>query len=65
MTYTIQISGDFTHVFKDGERVGKFDTDTFLLRVISPLEFRRFEKNPEKKKFNIRQLEFNLYNIKK
>ncbi len=64
MTYTIQISGDLTHVFKDGERVGKFDTDTFLLQVISPLEFSRFERNPDKKTFEIRKLEFNLFNLK-
>jgi len=63
MTYTIQISGELTYVFKDGAKVGKFDTDTFLMQVISPLEFRQFERNPDKRKFNIRKLEFNLYNI--
>lgn len=62
MQYTCIIDGDNVHALIDGQRVGIFDTDTFLLSVISPLEFKRFEKNPDKKKFYIRKLEFNIYN---
>lgn len=64
MTYTCYIQGDTTFAYNEGEMVAKFDTDTFLMSVISPREFRAFERNPEKTKFYIRKLEFNIYKLR-
>lgn len=64
MTYQIKFSGDLTFAYLDNKQVGKFDTDIFLERVISPLEFKRFESNPIKTNFQVRQLEFNIFKIK-
>lgn len=61
MIYYCEICGDNTIAFLDEKKVGVFDTDDFLLNVITPAEFKQFEKNPYKTLFNIRKLEFNLY----
>lgn len=64
MQYTCKISGEYVFCyFLTGEIAAKFDTDTFLLSVISPLQFKQFERNPDKVKFNIRKLELNNYNL--
>lgn len=63
MIYTCIIDGDNTFAFLEDKKVGVFDTDLFLEEIISPSEFKQFEKNPLKKLFNIRKLEFNLFNI--
>jgi hypothetical protein len=64
MQYTCKIVEDIVFAYLDGVLMGKFDTDTFLTSVISPLEFRQFERNSDKIKFNIRKLEFNNHNLK-
>ena len=61
MTYTCIISGDITIAYLDGQRVAKFDTEEFLTYVISPKEFAQFERNPDKRHFNIRKLEMGLW----
>lgn len=62
MQYHCTIIGDNVHVkHLDGTKAGLFDTDVFLTNVISPLDFKRFEANPDKVRFDIRKLEFNLY----
>jgi hypothetical protein len=63
MTYTCTIQGDTVFAFLDGKLAAKFDTDTFLTNVISPIEFKRFERNPDKNRFDIRKLELNLYKL--
>ena len=65
MQYTCKIVEDYVYTYLDSVLVGKFEVDTFLTSVISPLEFRQFERNPDKVKFNIRKLEFNNHNLKK
>lgn len=64
MRYKVSIDSDFVFVYLDSRCVGKFDVDTFLTSVISPLEFRKFENNPDKNIFEIRKLEFNNHNLK-
>ena len=64
MTYKAIIQGDEVFTYLDGKLKGVFDTDTFLSKVISPLEFSRFERNPDKKTFYIRKLEFNNYKLR-
>lgn len=63
MQYQIKIIEDNTFAFLEGKQIAKFDTDTFLEKVISPKEFKSFEVNPNKTNFNIRKLEFNLYRL--
>ena len=65
MIYQVQFSEDFAWCSVDGTVLGKFEIEDFLMHVISPLEFKRFEKNPDKRRFEIRKIEFNLYNILK
>jgi hypothetical protein len=62
MTYDCNIDTDYVLVYLNNKLVGKFDVEEFLIYVISPLEFSRFEKNPDKRKFNIRKFELNHYN---
>lgn len=64
MQHTCKIVEDYVYTYLDSLLVGKFEVDTFLTSVISPLEFKRFEKNIDKRIFHIRKLEFNNYNLK-
>jgi len=64
MQYTCLIRDGFVFAYLGNKLVGKFDTETFLTNVISPLEFNRFENNPFKVKFEIRKLDFNNNNLK-
>lgn len=63
MQYQIRIIEDNTFAYLGNKQVAKFDTDTFLEKVISPKEFKSFEANPNKTNFNIRKLEFNLFRL--
>jgi hypothetical protein len=64
MLYHITISGDLITAYNKDKRGGVFDTETFLTHVISPKEFKSFERNPNKREFEIRKIEFELYKIK-
>lgn len=62
MIYQVQFSNDFAWCSVDGIVLGKFEIEEFLMHVISPLDFKRFERNPDKRSFHIRKLEFNNFN---
>ena len=63
MTYSCTITHDYVYAFKDGVQVAKFDYNDFMQYVISPKEFEAYFKNPDKKTFNIRRIELNLYKL--
>lgn len=63
--YKCKIVEEYVFAYLDGNLKGKFEVEDFLTFVISPLEFKRFERNPNKNTFYIRKLEFNNYNLKK
>ena len=64
MQYYCFIEGDVVVCKLENKVAAKFDVNEFFINVISPLEFRKFEKNPDKRLFYIRKLEFNNYKIK-
>lgn len=66
MVYTCEILSDKVKAYNvENECVGIFDYEDFFINVISPLEFKRYERNENKTSFHIRKLEFNNYNLKK
>jgi len=65
MIYTCRISGNYVAAYSEGIRVGIFDYETFFTDVISPKEFAAYERNPDKRKFYIRKLDFNNYKLHK
>jgi hypothetical protein len=64
MQYYCYIVEDIVLCKLENKVVAKFEVETFFINVISPLEFKRFERNPDKRLFNIRKLEFNIYKLK-
>lgn len=64
MMYDVRIAGDYTFAYIDNKLIATFLTDVFLMDVISPKEFKAFERNPLKRKFHIRKLELNNLKIK-
>jgi hypothetical protein len=63
MLYQISLTEDHAIAYIQNKQVGKFDIEVFLTNVISPREFKQFEKDPDKRLFNIRKIEFNIYNL--
>ena len=63
MIYTCRISGNYVAAYSEGIIVGVFDYETFFTDVISPKEFAAYEKNPEKRRFYIRKIDFNNHKI--
>jgi len=63
MTYTCKFTTDYVFAFKNGIKVAKFDFNTFCLSVISPKEFKALERNPDKRKFEIRSIELNIFKL--
>ena len=64
MQYYCFIVEDIVMCKLENKTIARFDVETFFINVISPLEFKRFEKNPDKKLFYIRKLELNMYKLK-
>lgn len=66
MLYRAEIGHNLTTIYNliDDSAEATFDTQIFLEKVISPLEFGRYEKNMSKKNFNIRKLEIQIYKLK-
>ena len=44
-------------IYRDGERLGSVSYETFCLKVLSPKEFSRLERNPEMNEFNVRKID--------
>ncbi len=44
-------------IFHEGKRLGVIDYDTFCLQVLSPRQFRRLEKDPDVRVWDVRKLE--------
>jgi hypothetical protein len=44
---------------EDGRQVGRFEPETFYLHVLSPRQLRSFERNPERKIWEVRKIDFN------
>jgi hypothetical protein len=44
-------------IFHEGKRLGAIDYDTFCLQVLSPRQFRRLEKDPDVRVWDVRKLE--------
>lgn len=63
MFYTCKFTTNYVYAYKNEVLAAKFDYNTFCLSVISPLEFKRLERNPDKRRFYIRGIELNLYKL--
>lgn len=63
MVYQMSLTEDHAIAYVENKQVGKFHIEVFLTNVISPREFKQFEKDPDKRSFNIRKIEFNIYNL--
>ena len=63
MQYYCYIDNENVVCKLENKVVARFEVETFFVRVISPLEFKRFERNPDKRLFNIRKLELNTYKL--
>lgn len=44
-------------IFHEGKRLGTIDYDTFCLQVLSPRQFRRLERDPDVRVWDVRRLE--------
>ena len=48
---------DDVAIFHDGKKLGTIDYETFCLQVLSPRQFRRLEKDPDVRVWDVRKLE--------
>lgn len=49
--------GDDVIIFYEGKKIGKVDYETFCLEVLSPRQFRRLERDPDVRIWDVRKLE--------
>lgn len=48
---------DDVAIFHDGRKLGTIDYETFCLHVLSPRQFRRLERDPDVRVWDVRKLE--------
>jgi hypothetical protein len=51
------IPSDPVIIYHDGEKLGSVDYETFCLKVLSPREFAKLERNPDKCDFDVRKID--------
>lgn len=56
MTIKVVYDNDVV-IFHDGRNLGAIDYDTFCLQVLSPRQFRRLERDPDVRVWDVRKLE--------
>lgn len=44
-------------IYHDGERLGNVSYEVFCLKVLSPRTFRKLEKNPDLREFDVRRID--------
>lgn len=57
MTISTLIEGDDVRIYVEDKLYGIVDYETFLIKVLSPRQFRSYEKNPETTKFVVRKID--------
>jgi hypothetical protein len=44
-------------IYHDGKKLGNLSYDTFCLKVLSPKEFAKLERNPDMNEFEVRRID--------
>ena len=62
--YTMRIrsvvDGDRVHIYYNEERLGFVNFEAFCLLVLSPVQFARLEKNPDKDVWDVRKIDLSI-----
>lgn len=56
MRIEVVYDGDRVHIYHNEERLGHTSYEAFCLLVLSPRQFRRLEKDPERSVWDVRKI---------
>jgi hypothetical protein len=51
--------GEVAAYSPEGRLIGRFAPEDFYLNVLSPRDLRLWEKNPDRRRFEVRKIDFN------
>lgn len=49
--------GDRVHLYHNDKRLGSTTYEAFCLKLLSPKQFERFEKNPDREYWDVRKID--------
>jgi len=55
----IDNGGEIAAYNQDGRQIARFEPETFYLQVLSPRQLRSFERDPQRRVWEVRKIDFN------